>query len=134
MMGRLQAAGRSSQKIWRILTAGIGRLETTDFSCMDITISAISFWDRRQTEPTYWVFLEDMTSRNDLWPICLGSLALKKAAASALKEEKADIGTVQSIPRISTKGIVSRRIPRNSFNSSREKLLYPGCRTSSESL
>ena len=47
-----------------------------------------------------------MTSRNGLWQGCLASLILRKAVRFLFREEKAVTGTGQSIPRISTEGIV----------------------------
>ena len=49
---------------------------------------------------------EDTTSRNGLWQGCLASLILRKAVRFLFREEKAVTGTGQSIPRISTEGIV----------------------------
>ena len=53
-----------------------------------------------------WEFPEGMTSRNGLWQGCLAFLILRKAVRFLFREEKAVTGTGQSIPRISTEGIV----------------------------
>ena len=133
-MGRSPAAGRSSPAIWPALTGKTGPFAATGFFFMDITISDISSWGKRQTAPGYWAFPAAMTSRNALWRICSGSRISRKAAPSGSAEDGAATGTVQSIPRISTNGIACRRTSRKCCSSSREKLLYPGFRTSSESL
>ena len=73
---------------------------------MDIIISDIFCCVGIPEDNTFWEFQEGMTSRNGLWQGCLASLILRKAVRFLFREEKAVTGTGQSIPRISTEGIV----------------------------
>ena len=73
---------------------------------MDIIISDIFCCAGIPEDNTFWVFQEGMTSRNGLWQGCLASLILRKAVRFLFREEKVVTGTGQSIPRISTEGMV----------------------------
>ena len=73
---------------------------------MDIIISDIFCYAETAEDSTFWEFPEGMTSRNGLWQGCLASLILRKAVRFLFREEKVVTGTGQSIPRISTEGMV----------------------------